>query len=408
MAASKQVDFDTGTPVTADFLDRIQEIQSGLSTNLSLVLSSSTTVTIPASAGNGVVSLTIGDKFRYIEAPAVVTFSGSDASGSYGIWATTTSDDSVSSFSVVKESGSGSPSATYYRQIGSVSWDGSALTALSQTAGYADHGYMHTLAGDPLPAASVSASQIVDGTITLAEIASSLAAYLVPIASVLAYGGASAPSGFLLCDGGEYSRTTYSALDAQIGTAFGDYTDGSGNAGSSHFRVPDLRGRVVAGVDNMGGTTASRLSASGLLNSVTATVLGHAGGSETVQLLSTQSGLPSHTVNADGGHTHTVSTNGSHSHGGATGGAGSHAHTYSASYDQNWNIGGGGGISLNKGTFAAGTSAVGDHAHGIGSDGNHSHTVNGGSHTHSVTAANAASAHTNTQPTMLLNYIIKH
>ena len=73
----------------------------------------------------------------------------------------------------------------------------------------------------------------------------------IPAGSILAYTLSSAPTGFLLCNGAAVSRTTYSALFAVIGT---DYGTGDG---SSTFNVPDLRGRVIAGLG--GGTSGSSL-----------------------------------------------------------------------------------------------------------------------------------------------------
>ena len=72
--------------------------------------------------------------------------------------------------------------------------------------------------------------------------------------NVCGHAGASAPAGALLCYGQAVSRTTYAILFAVIGTAFG-----SGD-GVTTFNVPDLRGRVWAGLDNMGGTDAGRLN----------------------------------------------------------------------------------------------------------------------------------------------------
>lgn len=59
---------------------------------------------------------------------------------------------------------------------------------------------------------------------------------------VAAFAGASAPGGWLLCDGSAVSRATYAALFAVIGTTYG-----AGN-GSTTFNVPDLRGRAIYGV----------------------------------------------------------------------------------------------------------------------------------------------------------------
>jgi len=68
------------------------------------------------------------------------------------------------------------------------------------------------------------------------------------------YAGSTAPSGWLLCYGQAISRTTYATLFAIIGTTYG-----SGD-GSTTFNVPDLRGRTVAGLDNMGGSNANVLT----------------------------------------------------------------------------------------------------------------------------------------------------
>ena len=95
---------------------------------------------------------------------------------------------------------------------------------------------------------------------------------LVPTGVVNPYAGATAPAGWLLCFGQSISRTTYSTLFTAIGTTYG-------SASGTTFNLPDMRGRVVAGQDDMGGTAASRVTtAGGGLDGVT---LGAAGGSQT-------------------------------------------------------------------------------------------------------------------------------
>jgi microcystin-dependent protein len=64
------------------------------------------------------------------------------------------------------------------------------------------------------------------------------------------------PSFSLLCDGSEISRTTYSNLFSVIGTIYG------AGDGSTTFNVPDLRGRSIIGIDNMGGTDGGVISGS--------------------------------------------------------------------------------------------------------------------------------------------------
>lgn len=93
-----------------------------------------------------------------------------------------------------------------------------------------------------------------------------------PTGSIVQFAGTTAPTGWALCYGQAISRSTYSALFSVIGTTYG-----SGD-GSTTYNVPDLRGRVVAGQDDMGGTSANRLT--GLSGGIDGDVLGGTGGSE--------------------------------------------------------------------------------------------------------------------------------
>jgi len=68
------------------------------------------------------------------------------------------------------------------------------------------------------------------------------------------FGGASAPADWLFCHGQAVSRATFAALFAAIGV-----THGVGD-GSTTFNLPDMRGRVPAGKDDMGGSAANRLN----------------------------------------------------------------------------------------------------------------------------------------------------
>jgi len=99
-------------------------------------------------------------------------------------------------------------------------------------------------------------------------------AVLTPVGSIVPYAGTdvSTPAGWLFCGGQAVSRTTYADLYAVIGTTYG-----SGD-GSTTFNIPDLRGRVAAGKDNMAGSAASRLTAG--TSGITGTTLGAAGGNE--------------------------------------------------------------------------------------------------------------------------------
>ena len=64
----------------------------------------------------------------------------------------------------------------------------------------------------------------------------------LPVGTILPYAGASAPTGYLLCNNQAVSRTTYAALFTVIGTTYG------GGDLVTTFNVPDMRGRTLVGV----------------------------------------------------------------------------------------------------------------------------------------------------------------
>ena len=104
--------------------------------------------------------------------------------------------------------------------------------------------------------------------------------YNVPIGGMLPFMGTSAPnSSFVLPYGQAISRTTYSALFSLVGTAYGV------GDGSTTFNVADVRGRVVAGADQMGGVSANRLTSASGMGSGTPTQVG---GAETETLTASQ------------------------------------------------------------------------------------------------------------------------
>ena len=70
----------------------------------------------------------------------------------------------------------------------------------------------------------------------------------IPVASIIPYGGPTAPAGWLLCDGSEVQTSEYSELFDVIKYTYGDSAT---LLGLGTFRLPDLRGRFPLGVDNM-------------------------------------------------------------------------------------------------------------------------------------------------------------
>jgi len=63
----------------------------------------------------------------------------------------------------------------------------------------------------------------------------------VSIGTIVPFGGTSAPTGFLVCDGSAISRTTYADLFSAISTTWGT------GDGSSTFNIPNLQDDFIRG-----------------------------------------------------------------------------------------------------------------------------------------------------------------
>lgn len=117
-----------------------------------------------------------------------------------------------------------------------------------------------------------------NGTLALTtDVTTQAAATLLlaaPPGTMHVYAAATAPSGYLLCAGQAVSRIgANAALFAAISTTFGV------GDGSTTFNLPDMRGRVPAGLDNPGGLgTASRITNAG--SGIVGTTLGAAGSAQ--------------------------------------------------------------------------------------------------------------------------------
>lgn len=127
--------------------------------------------------------------------------------------------------------------------------------------------------------------------------------YSIPIGGMMPYVSSTAPnSAFVLPYGQAVNRTTYSTLFAMVSTTFGV------GDGLNTFNLPDIRGRSIFGLDNMGGSAASRITNAG--SGIVGTTIGASGGAQTVTLV--QGNLPN--VNftipsGQGSHTHTITNN---------------------------------------------------------------------------------------------------
>lgn len=114
--------------------------------------------------------------------------------------------------------------------------------------------------------------------------------------TMLDFGGASAPSGYLPCDGSAVSRTVYAALFAAISTTWG------AGDGATTFNVPNFQRRVAVGSGGSGTSTLGN-------------AVGNAGGAETHTLTLAES--PAHTHSVSGTAVSSVDPIGNQTVGGA-------------------------------------------------------------------------------------------
>ena len=166
----------------------------------------------------------------------------------------------------------------------------------------------------------------------------------LPSGVMFPYGGSSAPSGWLLCDGSAVSRTTYAALFTAISTSFGV------GDGSTTFNLPNTARRTIVGA---GGTGTATL----------ANTVGSTGGSETHTLSTAELAVHSHGVTDP-----------------------THSHNY---------------YLPNSDTAGAGVAV------GVSSDGSASTATTSSSTGVSINNAGSGSAHNNMQPSLVTNFIIK-
>jgi microcystin-dependent protein len=138
-------------------------------------------------------------------------------------------------------------------------------------------GFYKTTAGIGVAISGVKVAEFVAGGV----IGSRYVGELIP------FTGTAPPSPLTVLPFGQtLSRITYAALwaFAQIEIAAGSTLYNNGD-GSTTFGIMDMRGRVPAAWDSMGGTAAGRLSTAG--SGVDGTTLGTGGGAQNVTLLTT-------------------------------------------------------------------------------------------------------------------------
>lgn len=191
---------------------------------------------------------------------------------------------------------------------------------------------------------AVGATEIADGSVGINELATAVINKLVPVGTIAMYGGASAPTGWLLCNG-DAINASYTSLIAIVGA-----------------NTPDLKGRFALG-DN---TSLNLLDA---------------GGSTTIA----ESNLPSHS--------HSIN----HDHPSATTSGQSQSHSHAVGYS---NLYGGTEISYGASTPQQGTFNTGNASQ------DHTHTFDVPAFTGTSGTTGSGTAYY--PPYVVVNYIIKH
>jgi microcystin-dependent protein len=140
-----------------------------------------------------------------------------------------------------------------------------------------------------------------------------------PAGMIAPYAGSSAPGGWLIANGATVSRTTYAALYAVTGDTYGN------GDGSTTFELPDIEGRVIAGLE----ATATRLTTGG--SATDGGTLGATGGAQDHTLVEAE--MPAHNhsytlknniANRSNGAGNTASNTSTQPNTGSAGGDGAH------------------------------------------------------------------------------------
>lgn len=238
-------------PLPSFFVNALGRFLSTYAENFEIIRLNATTIRAIAGANTAAATIGIQGRWRYIEANVDRAHPGG-AAGTYKIFVTAhdnsfagSVDSTNYAFDLAITSGANPAGVDLFRQVGTLIWDGTAITAINQDVdGVREHAASHLAAGtDPL-----------DPTIFNA---------LCPVGTQLGGSWSILPTGWAWADGGTVSIATYPLFDAMAGQAAAGSHQHKYNAGVSPgaglVRKPDKRGRVLVGADDMGSGAASRL-----------------------------------------------------------------------------------------------------------------------------------------------------
>lgn len=242
-----------------------------------------------------------------------------------------------------------------------------------------------TVGASELASNAVTTAKILDANVTLAKLAAAVANALVPVGTIAAYAGTSAPTGWLLCNGDAFSAATYPSLYTLLGNV---------------ATTPDMKGRFPIG-DN---ASLNLLGTGGSLKITEPNLPSHSHIFSATSSAMNQNATLNHTVN-DGQHTHYINPVGEHLHDDVREGS---VNTHNHNTDGTAGSVGTGGSGLGSDVTAGG----GAHRHDADpSSANISVNPHDVSHTHSVSGTTGTGSGSGTDyypPYLVVNYIIKH
>jgi len=241
---------------------------------------------------------------------------------------------------------------------------------------FSSSGWVRAVGTADLRDDAVTTAKIGDVQVTAAKLAAAAVELLTPRGIISPYAAATAPAGWLICNGDtlpngsgtvQGQTLNFASLYALLGSTYG-----------SAGKLPDLRGRVIAGIDSTGLTdinaNPTRLRPLTSSAATRGAVIGDSRLHSHNHIINDGAGSHSHGV-TDPGHAHAIGARPN-----STSGATYNAATTATNQGDNGNV------------VRSNTTGI-----SIQSAGGHNHTVN----------SNGSGGSQNVPPTMMLNYIIK-